>query len=420
MAKYYEIVGRPKINGSIKIQGSKNSALSIIVASILAKDVVVLENVPNIKDIQELLVILKKINVKVSFIENSLIIDSSEIKYSSLLIEQIKNFRASYYFIGAFLALFNKVETFLPGGCNIGKRPIDQHIKGLSALNVNLCLNENSISAYSKEIIGSDISLDIPSVGATVNIILASMFASGKTIIKNAAKEPEIIDLVKFLRKMGANISGEGSEVIVISPVSSLHKANYTIMPDRIVTQTYLLYGALLAEKLTLTNISLMDNCALVNVLINMGAQMDIRKNRITIYGFKSFEKANIKTGVFPLFPSDIQQIMCAFLFNGKGVSVVEETLFENRFAFLNEIAKLGGKYFVYDDKAIIIPSTLKGNTITCNDLRGGAALLLACLSATGKSTLKNIDFIERGYQDIVQTLQSVNVDIKEYETYEA
>ena len=358
--------------------------------------------------------------MKVSFIENSLIIDSSEIKYSSLLIEQIKNFRASYYFIGAFLALFNKVETFLPGGCNIGKRPIDQHIKGLSALNVNLCLNEDSISAYSKEIIGSDISLDIPSVGATVNIILASMFASNKTIIKNAAKEPEIIDLVKFLRKMGANISGEGSEVIVISPVSSLHKANYTIMPDRIVTQTYLLYGALLAEKLTLTNISLMDNCALVNVLINMGAQMDIRKNRITIYGFKSFEKANIKTGVFPLFPSDIQQIMCAFLFNGKGVSVVEETLFENRFAFLNEIAKLGGKYFVYDDKAIIIPSTLKGNTINCNDLRGGAALLLACLSATGKSTLKNIDFIERGYQDIVQTLQSVNVDIKEYETYEA
>ena len=189
MAKCYEVIGKPTINGTIKIQGSKNAALSIIVASLLAKDVVVLENVPNIKDVMELLSIIKLANVKVSFIDNNLIIDSSDITYTSLLVEQVKNFRASYYLIGAFLSLFNKVEIFLPGGCKIGKRPIDQHIKGLSALNVDLCFNSSSLVASSSSIVGNNITLDIPSVGATINIILSSLFASGKTLIKNAAME---------------------------------------------------------------------------------------------------------------------------------------------------------------------------------------------------------------------------------------
>ena len=420
MSKCYEIIGRPIMNGTIKIQGSKNAALSIIVASLLAKDVVVLENVPNIKDVHELLSIIKLANVKVSFIDNCLIIDSSDIKYTSLLVEQVKHFRASYYLIGAFLSLFNKVEIFLPGGCKIGKRPIDQHIKGLNALNVNLCFNNETLKASASTIIGNDITLDMPSVGATINIILASLYAEGKTLIKNAAKEPEIVDFINFLNKMGANISGAGSEVIVINPTTPLHKSNYHIMPDRIVTQTYLLYGAMFADKLTLTNVSTKDNYSLINTLINMGAQIDIRNNRLTIYKFDHFEKANIKTGVYPLFPSDIQQIMCSFLFNGRSVSVVEETLFENRFLFLKEIEKMGGKYFAHDNKVIIVPSVFKGSVVSCNDLRGGAALLFACLCAKGTSILKNVEYIERGYENIVETLQKVNVKIKEIDYYEA
>lgn len=420
MSKCYEVIGRPNINGTIKVQGSKNAALSIIVAALLVKDVVVLDNVPNIKDVHELLSIIKLANVKISFIDNCLIIDSSEIKYTSLLVEQVKNFRASYYLIGAFLTLFKKVEIFLPGGCKIGKRPIDQHIKGLNSLNINLCFNNETLKASASTIIGNDVTLDIPSVGATINIILASLCAEGKTFIKNAAKEPEIIDFISFLNKIGANISGAGSEVIVVTPTLNFHKVNYSIMPDRIVTQTYLLYGALLADKLTLTNISTKDNYSLINTLINMGAQIDIRNNYLTIYKFSSFEKANIKTGVFPLFPSDIQQIMCAFLFNGTSVSIVEETLFENRFIFLEEIEKMGGKYFVYDNKAIIVPSILKGQIVSCSDLRGGAAILLSCLCAKGTSIIKNVEYIERGYENIVKTLQSINVNIKEIDYYEA
>lgn len=414
MKKAYEIVGKPTINGNIKIQGSKNSALAIIVASLLAKDVVVLENVPYIKDVLELLKIIKKLNVKVSFIDNTLIIDSSDMKYNSLLLKEIKEFRASYYFIGVFLSLYGKVEIYLPGGCKIGKRPIDQHIKGLNALNVNLCIGNDILKANSLNIIGNEIALDVASVGATINIILASLFANKTTVIKNAAKEPEIVDLVRFLNKMGANISGAGSGVIVVTPVEKLHKTNYSIMPDRIVAGTYLIYGALLAKKLTLSNLKTSHLTSLINQLINIGIEMDIKKDSITVYGNKYFDKTNIKTGVYPLFSSDLQQIMTTFLFNATGMSLVEETLFENRFSFLNEISKMGGKFLVIENKALIIPSRLESSIISCSDLRGGAALLLACLMADGTSVLKDIEYIERGYENIVDVLKSVNVDIRE------
>ncbi len=420
MSKVYEINGRPKMEGTIKVQGSKNSALAIITASLLANDVVTLENVPNIKDIQELLQIIKKLNGKISFIENNLIIDSSELVYDSLLFKEIKKFRASYYFIGVFLSLFGKVEIYLPGGCKIGKRPIDQHIKGLNALNVNLCITSDVLKANALMIQGNEITLDIASVGATINLLLASLYASGKTIIKNAAKEPEIVDLIHFLNSMGADICGEGSSVLVVNPTKKLHKTSYKIMPDRIVTGTYLLYGTLLAKKLTLTNIYTQDNYALINLLVSLGAEMDIRKDKITIYGLRRFEKANIKTDVYPEFPSDLQQIMTTFLFKGNGVSLVEETLFENRFSFLNEIQKMGGRFFVFDNKALIIPSKLTSNVVSCQDLRGGAALLLACLLAEGTSILKNVEYIERGYENIVEVLKSVHIDIKEIDIHEA
>lgn len=420
MKKAYEIKGISNINGTIKVQGSKNSALAIIVASLLCKDKVTLYNVPNIKDVIELLEILKKINVDVSFIDNTLNIDSTNIEYKSLLLDEVNKFRASYYFIGAFLSLFNKVEIYLPGGCNIGKRPIDQHIKALNALNVNICLSSSIIKASSSEIKGEEITLDIPSVGATINTILTCILKGGTTIIKNAAKEVEIVDFVNFLNAMGANIIGAGSSVICINSVSKLHGVKYTIMPDRIVTGTYLIYGALLANKLTLTNINSKDNQALINVLVNLGAQMDIRKNSISIFKLDEFDKINIKTGIHPSFPSDLMQIIATLLFFGNGISLVEETLFENRFNFLKQIEKMNGKYFIYDNKALIIPSLLKSSVVECEDLRGGAALLLAAMASEGVSIIKDVEYIERGYEDIVSVLSSVGVDIKEIELYEA
>ena len=420
MKKIYEIKGNNVMEGTIKVQGCKNSALAIIVASLLAKDVVVLNNVPNIKDVRELINILKKINVKTSFIDNTLIIDSSEITYNSLLIESVKKIRASYYFIGAFLSMFNKVEIYLPGGCDIGKRPIDQHIKGLNALSVDLCISKNILRASCSQIIGKEINLDIASVGATVNLILASLYANRPTIIKNAAKEPEIGDLIDFLNQMGANIVGKGSSVLVINPCEKLNKTTYTIMPDRIVAGTYLIYGALLAKKLTLTNIRCKDMYYVINTLVNLGVNMDIKDDSITIYKIDRFEKANIKTDVYPFFPSDLQQIMTVFLFFGNKVSLVEETLFENRFEFLKEIAKMNGKFFVFDNKAMIIPSILVGSNVICKDLRGAAALLLACIACNGNSVLENVSYIERGYENIVKDLQSVGVNIKESIIHEA
>ena len=420
MKKVYEIKGNNQIEGTIKIQGCKNSALAIIAASLLAKDVVVLKNVPNIKDIQELISILKKINVKTSFIDNTLIVDSSDIKYNSLLIDSIKRFRASYYFIGVFLSMFNQVEIYLPGGCQIGKRPIDQHIKGLNALGVNLCISKNVLKASCLNIQGCEINLDIASVGATINLILASLYADKPTIIKNAAKEPEVCDLIDFLNQMGASIVGKGSSVIVINPVSELKPISYTVMPDRIVAGTYLIYGALLADKLTLTNLRSKDMYCVINTLINLGVNMDIKDDRITVYKVKSFDRLNLKTDVYPSFPSDLQQIMSVFLFYGNKVSLVEETLFENRFDFLNQIAKMNGKFFVFDNKAMIIPSILKGARIKCEDLRGAAALLLAAISCEDDSVLEDVYYIERGYENIVKDLTGVGVKIKEVIVHEA
>lgn len=420
MSKAYEIEGQPTINGVIKVQGSKNAALAIIVASLLAKDVVCLENVPRITDVFELLKIIKQLDCQVSFINNSLLIDATNIVYKPLLFDEIKTFRASYYFIGTFLTLFNKVEILLPGGCKIGKRPIDQHLKGLASLNVDYSLQKDTLKASSSKIIGHEITLDIPSVGATINLILASLKANNKTIIKNAAKEPEIGDLIDFLNQMGANIIGKDTNTLIVYPSFNLSRTTYTIMPDRIVTGTYLIYGALFAKKLTLTNINSQDNYALINTLISLGAEMDIRKDSITIYKINDFKNLYLKTAVFPGFPSDLQQIMTTFLFNGKEFSIVEETLFENRFEFLKEISKMNGQYLIIDNKVLIMPSKLESCEIKAYDLRGGAALVLACLMASGTSTLKNIDFIERGYENIVEVLQNVNVKIKEIDYYEA
>lgn len=418
MKKTYVVEGNQKLEGSIPIQGSKNAALAIIVASILCKEKVILKNVPRIKDIQQLLKILRYLHCEIHSNQKELIIDSTNIQYENLQIDEIKSYRASYYFIGAFLSLFGRVEIYQPGGCKIGKRPIDQHIKGLTSLNVNVCLNHDQLMANSSSIEGGEINLDIASVGATINLILASIFAKNKVIINNAAKEPEVVDFVCFLKKMGAKIVGEGSDTIVIMPCEHLHGVKYEIMPDRIVTGTYMIYGVALAKKIKLTNIRSKDNYALINTLINMGVQMDIREDSITIYESNSLIKSHIITGPYPAFPSDLQQVISVLFLQLEGVSIIEETLFENRFTHLQELKKMNAKFFLFIDKALLLKSNFVPATVSAHDLRGGAALLLAALIANGTSIIQNVEYIERGYEDIVRDLNRVGarIHIDEYE----
>lgn len=418
MKRTYVVEGNQKLEGTIPIQGSKNAALAIIVAAILCKDQVVLENIPHIKDIQQLLKILRYLHCDIRTHHNQLIIDSKNIRYESLLIDEIKEYRASYYFIGAFLSLFGKVEIYQPGGCKIGKRPIDQHIKGLTLLNVNVCLNNDRLLANASLIEGGEINLDIASVGATINLILASLFANNKVVINHAAKEPEVVDFVCFLKKMGARILGEGTDTIVIMPCEKLQGITYTIMPDRIVSGTYMIYGVALAKRLKLTHMRTKDNYALINTLINMGVQMDVRESSITIYESKNLVKSHIITGPYPEFPSDLQQVISVLFLQLDGVSIIEETLFENRFTHLQELKKMNAKFFLFIDKALLLKSDFVPSTMNAHDLRGGAALLLGALIAPGTSVIRQIEFIERGYEDIVRDLNRVgaHIRVEEYE----
>lgn len=414
MIKGYKIDGNKQLKGTIKVQGCKNSALAIIAASLLCKDKVTLYNVPRISDVFALLNILKKINVTYSFKKNTLKIDSKNIEYKPLLMEEIKDFRASYYFLGVFLSLFSKVEILIPGGCKIGNRPLDLHIKGLKKIGASIVIKEDKIIGVIDKYRSNIIYLDIASVGATINILLAGAFHNTYIIINNAAKEPEITDLVTFLNKMGCKIKGKESSKLEVLPTKTIKKVKYKIMSDRIVAGTFLLYGMLLAKKLTIKNFIYKDNEALISVLKRLNVKMKSKKKKVIIYKSILSKSIDITTGVFPNFPTDLQQVMCASLLFNKKSSTIKETLFENRFTFLKQIKKMNGKYLIKDNKVTIYPSKIKNNNIICEDLRGGAALLLCCLVAKGTSILNDVKYIERGYEDIVVILRKLGASIDE------
>lgn len=414
MTKEYRITGGKSLKGRINVHGSKNAALPIIIASTLIRNKTTLHNIPNITDIQELLEILKKLNVSVKYKKNKLKIDSSKIKYAPLIMEEIEKFRASYYFIGAFLYLFNKVEIIKPGGCKIGARPIDQHISGLKQLGAKIEIIDNHINAEIKNINEGIITLSIPSVGATINIILASLNTKGKIVINNSAKEPEVVDFICFLNKVGFSINGAGTNQITILPKRTIKKVKYRIIPDRIVAGTFLLYGALLAKKLKINNFIISHNTSLISILKSVGVKIKERKKTLIVYKSKIDKSINVQTGVYPNFPTDLQQVLTAFLLYNQKKSKVTETIFEDRFSFLNEIKKSGGNFALDKDTVEIIPSKTISTTFSCQDLRGGAALLLVCLNSKGVSTLKDVQYIERGYENIVKKLKKIGAEIYE------
>ncbi len=407
------INGGVKLNGIVEIDGSKNSVVALIPASIMCRDKVRIYNYPNISDVYVLLDILKDLNVEVKIYKTYLEIDSSNVTNTSLVSEKMSLLRASYYFMGALLALFNEANITLPGGCYLGPRPIDLHLKGFKQLNCQYETDNGILYLQTDKIIGNKIFLDIASVGATINIMLAAIFAEGETIIENAAKEPEIIDTADFLNHMGANIEGAGTGLIKIIGVKKLHGTTHQVIPDRIEAGTYLLIGASCGEDIELRNVNPNHLQAVIAKLIECQVNIIVEKDKIIVSKAKQLLPTSVRTSVYPGFPTDLQQIMTSLMTQANGMSIINETIYASRFKNCDDLIKMGANIRIENASAIITgPTELKGTEVSASDLRGGASLILAGLVANHQTTISNVEHIFRGYGNIVNKLIHINADI--------
>ena len=411
-----KIEGGHKLSGTITISGAKNSVVALIPAAILCDETVTISNVPNITDVDDLEKILVHLNAKITRNPGKVEINSSDIINKEITQELSKKLRASYYFMGALLGKFNRVDMYFPGGCSIGARPINLHLKGFELLGATITEEDNHFIIEAEKLKGNNIYLDFPSVGATINIMLAAVKAKGKTIIDNAAAEPEIVNIATFLNNMGAKIKGAGTSTITITGVKYLHSCFHEVIPDRIEAGTYLITAALIGENLKIDNIIPNHLEALIAKLKESGVEMEIGLDSITVKEVKNYKATNIKTLVYPGFATDLQQVMATFLTQCKGRSVIEETIYENRFQNLPELAKMGANVKIKDNNRI---ATIKGKTelvgtdVTATDLRGGASLLVAALIASGTTTIDNVSYILRGYDKIIEKLSNVGAKIE-------
>lgn len=409
------IEGNNKLSGKIKISGSKNSAVALVPAAVLCDEEVTIANVPNISDIDALDEILNHLGAVVSRNNDIMKIDSSKIE-NKLIPEKIsKKLRASYYFMGALLSKFKKVEMYFPGGCSIGARPINLHLKGFEALGAKIEEKDNLFTITADKLIGTKINLDFASVGATINLMLAAVKAEGTTIISNAAKEPHIVNVATFLNNMGAKISGAGTSEIKIEGVKYLHSCFHEVVPDYIETGTYMILASVIGEDITIENIIPDHVESLISKLEDVGVPMQIGVDYIKIKAPEKLKATNIKTQVYPGFPTDLQQPMATLLTQATGKSVINETIYENRFLNLLELNKMGAMAeLLTNQKAVIVgPSKLVGKKVKATDLRAGASLVIAGLIAEGKTVIENADYILRGYEDIVNKLSNVGAKIR-------
>ena len=410
-----EIVGGNKLSGVINIGGAKNSAVALIPAAILCNDVVELVNVPDISDIYSLEEILNFLGVSVEWKNNKIIIDSRNMSNKIIPCELSSKLRASYYFMGSLLGKYNKVSMCFPGGCSIGERPINLHLKGFEKLGAVITEDLGNFYIETDELVGDEVFLDVPSVGATINIVLASVLANGKTVIDNAAMEPEIVDVCNFLNEMGANISGMGTPKIEIVGVKELHSVKYSVVPDRIEAGTYVIIASLLGENLKISGLIPGHIESLTSKLEQAGVELEIGDNYIRILSVGDYNSIDVKTVVYPGFPTDLQQPLIPFLTQCKGISHVEETIYENRFQNVSDTVKMGASIEVFDNKyaSIYGKCDLVGKKVKATDLRGGASMVICGLIANGTTTITNIEHILRGYEDIVGKLTNVGADIK-------
>ncbi len=409
------IHGQKKLVGDVSISGAKNAAVAIIPAAIIANDICVIENLPLIEDVTILAEAIKKIGAKCEFKDqHTLIIDSRNIHSCYADYDSIKKIRASYYLLGAMLGRFKKAEVAMPGGCNFGIRPIDQHIKGLEALGAKISIEHGIIKASAAKLIGTNIFLDVVSVGATINIMLAAVFAQGVTVIENAAKEPHVVDIANFLNMLGAKIKGAGTDVIRIFGVEKLHGAQYSIIPDQIEAGTYMIAAAITNGNVAVHNIIPKHMDSLSAKLREMNCKVEEGDDFIKVNASKKLKSVNVKTMTYPGFPTDLQPQMTALLSASSGVGIITETVWENRFQYISELKRLGANINV-DNRIAIINGTqnLTGSQVCATDLRAGAALVIAGLAAKGKTQISNVKYIDRGYEQIEKKLNLLGADIK-------
>ncbi|MBN9655243.1 UDP-N-acetylglucosamine 1-carboxyvinyltransferase [Halobacillus litoralis] len=397
--------GRP-LRGQVRVSGAKNSAVALLPAAILAETPVTIEGLPDISDVGILSDLLEEIGGSVRKDGRTVHIDPSEMVDMPLPNGKVKKLRASYYFMGAMLGRFNKAVIGLPGGCHLGPRPIDQHIKGFEALGAKVTNEQGAIYLRAKELKGARIYLDVVSVGATINIMLAAVRAKGKTVIENAAKEPEIIDVATLLTSMGAKIKGAGTDVIRIEGVDTLKGCLHTIIPDRIEAGTYTIMAAAQGEEMIIDNVIPQHLESLLAKLREMGVTIEENDEQLYVKPGKELRSVDIKTLVYPGFPTDLQQPFTSLLTQTQGTGVVTDTIYQARFKHVDELRRMNASIKVEGGSAIVTgPSKLQGAKVKATDLRAGAALVIAGLMADGVTEITGVDHIERGYENITNKL---------------
>ncbi len=405
--------GRP-LEGRVEISGAKNSAVALIPAAILANSTVVIDHLPNISDVRILSELLKEIGGGVTLENNKLTIHPEHMVPMPLPNGNVKKLRASYYLMGAMLGRFKKAVIGLPGGCNLGPRPIDQHIKGFQALGATVTNEQGAIYLRADELVGAKIYLDVVSVGATINIMLAAVKAKGRTIIENAAKEPEIIDVATLLTSMGAKIKGAGTDVIRIDGVDELRGCYHSIIPDRIEAGTYMIIAAAMGKEMVIDNVISQHLESLIAKLREMGVVVETYEDYVIIRNHKErLTPVDVKTLVYPGFPTDLQQPFTSLLTKAEGTSIVTDTIYTARFKHIDELRRMGANIKVEGNSAIVNgPAQLEGAKVKATDLRAGAALIVAGLQAKGITEVYGLEHIDRGYEQVIEKLSSLGAKV--------
>lgn len=413
MAKILVKKSQP-LKGHVKIDGAKNSVLPIIAATLLAKDKSVLKGVPNLKDVHVISDLIKYLGAEVEYKDNILTIDATNIKTCEAPYELVSKMRASFLIMGPLLARFNTTKISMPGGCAIGTRPIDLHLKGFKSLGAKIDMEHGFVEATTEKLVGTKLYLDFPSVGATENIMMAATLAEGTTIIENAAEEPEIVDLANFLNEMGANIKGAGTNTIRIKGVKKLKGAEHNIIPDRIEAATYMVAAAITKGDITIENVIMDHLKPVVAKLKEAGCEVEEMENSVRVIGPEVIQPIDIKTLPHPGFPTDVQSQFMAMLTVSSGTSTVIETVFENRFMHVAEFNRMGADIKIEGRSAIVKGvNKLHGANVNATDLRAGASLILCGLIAEGETLIGDIYHIQRGYVDIDKKISALGGDIQ-------
>ena len=418
--KHYIVKGGNALSGEVEIAGAKNAALAVLAASIMSNETVTVDNVPDVSDIRAILKTIEVIGGHVEKLDrHTFRINGSGInKDTAVDNEFVRKIRGSYYLIGSLLGKYRKAQVALPGGCNIGLRPIDQHIKGFRALGASVRLASGRVDAKADRLLGAHIYMDVVSVGATINIMMASVMAEGTTIIENAAKEPHVVDTANFLNSMGAKIKGAGTDVIRIKGVQNLHGTTYSIIPDQIEAGTFMFAAAATKGDVVIKNVIPKHLESLSAKLLEIGCQIHESDDEVRVVATRRLGPTNAKTLPYPGFPTDMQPQITVLLGLSRGISIVTESIFENRFKYVDELTKMGAHIQVEKNTAIIDGvEKYTGANLSSPDLRAGAALVIAALSAEGISEIYDIKYIERGYEDFPEKLRKLGAEIEVIDT---